>query len=292
MRQPRAASLLAAVLLLLGAAESTAEPRQPVVRTVPRTHVVASGDTLGGIAARYKVTVAALVAANRLANEKVTLKLGQRLVIPAAAPTQAAPTLAAPTQAAPSAPAVGATPRSPARVVTPARATAATPTRLPPPVRGPKGLELAVPDFVDVSPLFAWPVEGPVTSTFGRRRTGWHRGIDIKADKGAVVFAAAAGVVAVSAVEPRYGRVVKIEHDDGYVTVYAHNEENLVQAGMRVAAGDPIATIGRTGRATAHHLHFEIRHNGSVYNPLYLLPMPPRVGQVEESEDSEGEEHE
>jgi murein DD-endopeptidase MepM/ murein hydrolase activator NlpD len=263
-----------------------------VVRTVPRTHVVASGDTLGAIAARYKVTVAALVAANRLANEKVTLKLGQRLVIPAAAPTQAAPTLAAPTQAAPSAPAVGATPRSPARVVTPARATAATPTRLPPPVRGPKGLELAVPDFVDVSPLFAWPVEGPVTSTFGRRRTGWHRGIDIKADKGAVVFAAAAGVVAVSAVEPRYGRVVKIEHDDGYVTVYAHNEENLVQAGMRVAAGDPIATIGRTGRATAHHLHFEIRHNGSVYNPLYLLPMPPRVGQVEESEDSEGEEHE
>jgi murein DD-endopeptidase MepM/ murein hydrolase activator NlpD len=307
MRRPGAASLLAAVLLLLGGAESTAEPRQPVVRTVPRTHVVASGDTLGAIATRYKVTVAALVAANRLTNEKVTLKLGQRLVIPAAAPTQAGPTQAAPTQAAPrqaaptqtaptqaapSAPAVGATPRSPARVVTPARATAATPTRLPPPVRGPKGLELAVPDFVDVSPLFAWPVEGPVTSTFGRRRTGWHRGIDIKADKGAVVFAAAAGVVAVSAVEPRYGRVVKIEHDDGYVTVYAHNEENLVQAGMRVAAGDPIATIGRTGRATAHHLHFEIRHNGSVYNPLYLLPMPPRVGQVEESEDSEGEEHE
>jgi len=301
-----------AVLLLLGAAQSTAEPRQPVVRTAPRTHVVASGDTLGAIAARYKVTVAALVEANHLANEKVKLKLGQRLAIPAAAPTQAtsaqaaprqaapkqgAPTAAAPAQAGPtpagpSAPAAAATPRSPARVVTPARATAATPTRLPPPVRGPKGLELAVPDFIDVSPLFAWPVEGPVTSTFGRRRTGWHRGIDIKADKGAVVFAAAAGVVAVSAVEPRYGRVVKIEHDDGYVTVYAHNEENLVQAGMRVAAGDPIATIGRTGRATAHHLHFEIRHNGSVYNPLYLLPMPPRVGQVEESEDSEGEEHE
>ena len=77
----------------------------------------------------------------------------------------------------------------------------------------------------------------------------------------------------------------------GFLTVYAHNEENLVQTGMRVAPGDPIATIGRTGRATAHHLHFEIRRNGAVYNPLYLLPLPARVGQVDLSEESE-EEHE
>ena len=90
--------------------------------------------------------------------------------------------------------------------------------------------------------------------------------------------------------EPRYGRVVKIEHDGGFVTVYAHNEENLVEAGTRVGAGDPIATIGRTGRATAHHLHFEIRRDGSVYNPLYLLPLPPRISQVEESDETE-EEH-
>ena len=84
---------------------------------------------------------------------------------------------------------------------------------------------------------------------------------------------------------------MKIEHNDGYVTVYAHNDENLVLVGMRVAAGDPIATVGRTGRATADHLHFEIRRNGAVYNPLYLLPLPPRVGQVEESDDP-GEQHE
>jgi murein DD-endopeptidase MepM/ murein hydrolase activator NlpD len=73
--------------------------------------------------------------------------------------------------------------------------------------------------------------------------------------------------------------------------VYAHNEENLVEPGARVAAGDPIATIGRSGRATAHHLHFEIRRNGGVYNPLYLLPLPPRVARVEESGEPE-EEHE
>jgi murein DD-endopeptidase MepM/ murein hydrolase activator NlpD len=54
---------------------------------------------------------------------------------------------------------------------------------------------------------------------------------------------------------------------------------------MQVSAGDPIATIGRTGRATAHHLHFEIRRGTAVYNPLYLLPLPPRVGQVDLTEE-------
>jgi lipoprotein NlpD len=157
--------------------------------------------------------------------------------------------------------------------------------------RGPRGLDLTVPDFVETAPPFAWPVDGPVSSTFGRRRSGWHRGIDIKAERGSVVFAAAAGVVVACGVEPRYGRVVKIEHEDGFVTVYAHNEENLVALGDRVAAGDPIATVGRTGRATAHHLHFEIRRGTAVYNPLYLLPLPPRVGQVELTDDP-GEDHE
>jgi murein DD-endopeptidase MepM/ murein hydrolase activator NlpD len=98
-------------------------------------------------------------------------------------------------------------------------------------------------------------------------------------------------MVVASGSEPRYGRVVKIEHEDGFLTVYAHNEENLVTIGMRVSAGDPIGTIGRTGRATAHHLHFEIRRGASVYNPLYLLPLPARVGQVDLVEEPE-EEHE
>jgi murein DD-endopeptidase MepM/ murein hydrolase activator NlpD len=266
--------LAAATVLALAAADGAAEPRQPAVMAAPRTHVVSRGDTLGGIASRYQVTVPALVAANRLPSERALLRIGQRLVIPATPPSAAASTPA----------------RRMPRVITPARASASVPSTRPPvrpSTRGPRGLELAVPDLEELSPLFAWPVEGPVSSTFGRRRGGWHRGIDIKAGQGAIVFAAAAGTVVASGTEPRYGRVVKIEHDEGYVTVYAHNEENLVQRGMQVAAGDPIATIGRTGQATAHHLHFEIRRNGSVYNPLYLLPLPPRVGQVEESDESD-----
>ncbi len=289
-RSGRARCVAAAALVLLAAGVHAAAPKKPEPPAVEsRVHVVASGDTLSRIAARYGVTVSALVAANRLPSDRVTLKIGQRLTVPTATAAKASP---------------AATTAKPSVTARPSRAMASTPpptrgTRMEASVReprgsprccGPRNLMLFVPDFVELSPLFAWPVEGPVTSTFGRRRSGWHRGIDIKAERGAVVFAAAPGVVVTSDREPRYGRVVKIEHDGGFLTVYAHNEENLVEPGMRVSVGDPIATIGRTGRATAHHLHFEIRRDGSVYNPLYLLPLPPRVGQVEESDETE-EEH-
>ena len=262
--------MAAAAIILLAAADAAAERREaatgPAHTTGQRLHVVVRGDTLSGLAARYRVTVAALIAANRLSDERVVLRVGQRLVVP-----------------------------PPAVVAAPTAARRSTPTVARPPApaapRGPRGLELAVPDFIDAAPAFMWPVEGPVSSIFGRRRSGWHRGIDIKAEPGSTILASAAGVVVASGIEPRYGRVVKIEHDDGFLTVYAHNAENLVEVGARVAAGDPIGTIGRTGQATAHHLHFEIRRGNAVYNPLYLLPLPPRVGQVDLTDESE-EEHE
>jgi murein DD-endopeptidase MepM/ murein hydrolase activator NlpD len=231
--------------------------------------VVVKGDTLAAIAKRFNVTVAALVSANRLPGQNAKLKVGQKLVVPIGSTAVVA---SARTSTGP-------------RASLGSRASAGP--REPASLRAPAGLTLAVPDFVDAAPSFAWPVEGTVTSLFGRRRSGWHRGIDVKAERGTIIFAAAEGTVVVSGVEPRYGRVVKIEHDDGFLTVYAHNEENLVEIGMRVGAGDPIATLGRTGRATAHHVHFEIRRNGSVYNPLYLLPNPRSVSQVEEGEETE-----
>jgi murein DD-endopeptidase MepM/ murein hydrolase activator NlpD len=141
-------------------------------------------------------------------------------------------------------------------------------------------LVLGVPEFDD-APDFQWPVAGPVTSTFGRRSRSWHRGLDIRADPGTPIVAAASGVVVASGFEPRYGQRVTIEHDAGFVTVYAHNERNLVDVGQAVAGGQVIAIVGRTGRATAEHVHFEIRYDGRVYNPLYLLPLPPRPIQVE-----------
>jgi murein DD-endopeptidase MepM/ murein hydrolase activator NlpD len=152
----------------------------------------------------------------------------------------------------------------------------------------PLNLVLAIPDWVEQAPRFVWPVEGPVSSTFGRRRSGWHRGIDIKAPQGTPIVAAAPGRVTASRREPRYGLVVKIAHGQGFVTVYAHNHENLVRVGARVAAGEPIASVGRTGHATTHHLHFEVRLTGRAFNPLYLLPLPPRIAQIEDDEATEG----
>jgi murein DD-endopeptidase MepM/ murein hydrolase activator NlpD len=89
--------------------------------------------------------------------------------------------------------------------------------------------------------------------------------------------------VVASGLERRYGRVVKIEHVNGFMTVYAHNDRNVVDVGDRVLSGQTIALVGRTGRATAHHVHFEIRHEGVAYNPLYLLPLPPRAAGEDES---------
>lgn len=233
------------MLLVPAAAPAGAEPKTPA-RAHEHVYRVRPGDTLGAIAQRYGVTVEALVVANHLPSQGVVIRVGQRLVIP----SQPAPD----------------------------RATAMTPLRAPRRVAAlppPPNLILRLPDFGDLLPLFLWPAPGPVTSSFGRRRSGWHTGIDIKGDRGVPITASAPGVVIASGFERRYGRVVKIQHINGFLTVYAHNDRNLVRVGDRVLTGQTIAAIGRTGRATASHVHFEIRHDGRVYNPLYLLALPP-----------------
>ena len=277
MRTEPGRRLTALGLLLLMTALVTPSVRADSPGSGPRTHQVEHGDTLYGIAGRYGVSVGSIVAANGLKPGAARLKPGQRLAIPATAKNQRtrpepdvkpvpSGKLTAGAKAAPS--------------VRRVRAVALT-------NRSPRDFVLAVPKFLDAPPPFQWPVEGPLTSTFGRRHMGWHRGIDIKAEPGAPVLAAATGLVIASDTEPRYGNVVKVAHDNGFVTVYAHNERNLVDVGDWVAAGQTIAAVGRTGRATSDHVHFEIRHEGLVYNPLYLLPLPPRVAQMEESDQGE-----
>lgn len=119
---------------------------------------------------------------------------------------------------------------------------------------------------------FRWPVNGPVSSRFGRRGFGgWHSGVDIQAPQGRPIRAAAAGTVLFSGWQSSYGRVVKIAHAGGFTTVYAHNLKNSVQAGDRVQPSTVIGAVGRTGRATADHLHFEVRRQGRAQNPLPLL---------------------
>jgi murein DD-endopeptidase MepM/ murein hydrolase activator NlpD len=276
-RAPYVAVAVAALVATLAPGGRTpAADKPPPVRTPDRVHEVQRGETLSAIARRHGVTVRALLLTNRL-SRGVSLRAGQTLTIPAPAagpPTRSAALASTRPRTATAGPA------SPGRPVVPA---ASPPWVAPvPEARIPESFVLSIPDLDGAMPAFTWPVEGPVTSVFGRRHGGWHPGIDIKADLGTPVLAAAAGVVVTSGVEPRYGRVVKIEHDKGFVTVYAHNETNFVEVGDRVLAGAPVGTVGRTGRATAEHLHFEIRHEARVYNPLYLLPLPARVAQVED----------
>lgn len=262
----------------------------PAVAAAPgeRVHEIAQGDTLGALAKRYGVSVAAIVAANKLPNERVKLKLGQRLVIPAPTTPRVATPPSKRDTTAPVTAALGAKPDAQARPAkslpraNPSR-NAGGPRAVGP--RAPMDFILDVPDFADSLAAFLWPTDGPVTSPFGRRRSGWHRGIDIRADRGEPVTAAAEGVVVVSGVEPRYGRVVKIEHEYNFVTVYAHNDQNLVEVGDWVVPGQRIANVGRTGRATNFHVHFEIRRDGRVYNPLYMLPLPARIAHVDEVDD-------
>ena len=140
------------------------------------------------------------------------------------------------------------------------------------PRRVPTRLYFTAPEADVQPPEFAWPVDGRIISPFGRRLSGWHAGMDIKAEAGTPILAAAPGVVISSGQERAYGRIIRIEHEKGFVTIYAHNLENLVEVGDRVSGGTIIGTVGRTGQASGPHLHFEIRYVDIVYNPLYLLP--------------------
>jgi len=75
-------------------------------------------------------------------------------------------------------------------------------------------------------------------------------------------------VVTFSGYRGAYGRLVIIDHGNGYSTYYAHNTSNLVSSGQRVSQGQTIATMGVSGNATGSHLHFEIRRNGRPVNPM------------------------
>lgn len=118
-----------------------------------------------------------------------------------------------------------------------------------------------------------WPIRGQLTSPFGFRNGAHHDGLDIQAPRGTVIVAAESGrVVHSDATLAGYGNTVIIKHAGAFSTVYAHNRRNLVRVGQFVEKGQPIAEVGQTGRATAPHLHFEVRRDGSPRNPLEYLP--------------------
>ena len=117
-----------------------------------------------------------------------------------------------------------------------------------------------------------WPVSGTINSSFGPRGASFHDGIDIAAPEGTPIHAIERGEVVYSDQLRGYGNIVIIRHAAGMVSVYAHNQLNLVRESQQVERGEVIATVGSTGRVTGPHLHFEIRKNNAAQDPLRYLP--------------------
>ena len=112
------------------------------------------------------------------------------------------------------------------------------------------------------------PVSGVLTSRYGYRWGRTHTGIDIGVPTGTPVKASASGTVTFAGWKGSLGNLVVISHGNGVQTYYGHNSKILVKAGQSVSQGEAIAKAGSTGRSTGSHVHFEIRVNGSAYNPL------------------------
>ncbi len=121
------------------------------------------------------------------------------------------------------------------------------------------------------------PAVGVVSSPFGLRADPFtgekrlHKGIDLAMPKGSPISAVAAGKVVYSGHANGYGNTVVLDHGNGIITRYAHNQVNLVSVGDAVEAGQEIALVGSTGRSTGPHLHFEVLQNGTAVDPSPFL---------------------
>jgi lipoprotein NlpD len=195
-------------------------------------HTVTAGETLFRIAKAYGTTYQELARVNGI-KDPGQIRVGQRIFIP------------------------GTTQPLPVETITPTETAPATPTS-PEPV---PGLE-----------TFIWPVNGTINSGFGPRGLSFHDGIDIAAPAGTPIRAIEDGEVIYSEQLRGYGNMVILRHADGIVSVYAHNEANLVREGQRVVRGEVVARVGSTGRVSGPHLHFEIRKNNAAQDPLRYLP--------------------
>ncbi|MFQ5546989.1 MAG: M23 family metallopeptidase [Woeseia sp.] len=118
---------------------------------------------------------------------------------------------------------------------------------------------------------------GWMSSYFGRRTDPFtgkpanHKGVDFAGKLGSEIIAVADGVVTWSSQRYGFGKLVEINHGNGYSTRYAHNSENLVSVGQEVRKGQTVALMGDTGRATGPNLHFEVLHRGNRVNPVKFI---------------------
>lgn len=123
--------------------------------------------------------------------------------------------------------------------------------------------------------LLAWPVgKVSITSKFKTKKRPGHKGLDLDGVMNDPIYAAESGTVIFSGWQRGFGRVVKIKHRQTQATtLYAHLNKILVKRGQKVKKRQTIGKMGRTGRATGTHLHFEVIHDGNHINPEFYLPL-------------------
>lgn len=119
--------------------------------------------------------------------------------------------------------------------------------------------------------------EGWISSGFGYRSDPFtgkrdrHEGVDFAGRPGSDIVAVASGVVTWSGNRSGFGVMVELDHGNGYVTRYAHNQKNLVAVGDKVDKGQVIAHMGSSGRSTGTHVHFEVLRDGKAVNPMGFI---------------------
>lgn len=208
-------------------------PAPPQRRPQGFYHVVKSGENLFRIGKAYDLPYQELARINRI-DDPNQIHVGRRVFIP------------------------GATRQLPVEIITPLKASIERPSAADQAERGKEG--------------FIWPITGNITSKFGPRGETFHDGIDISAPEGNPIRAIERGEVIYSDQLRGYGNLVIVRHPGGFVSVYAHNKSKLVREGQKVAQGEVIGEVGSTGRASAPHLHFEIRKDNVAQDPFYYLP--------------------
>jgi lipoprotein NlpD len=243
-------------------------------RQATNLYTVRAGDTLYSIALQHGVEPRELAQWNGL-DDPARLRIGQALRVKPAmssAPVASAPAIAA------------VEPERPAVLVGTARIVGRVESRpldsLPPlPPRAPAKPELARMEAPKVelqksaapsgAAQFIWPVKGKVLAEFAEPR---RKGIDIDGRPGDPIVAAAPGhVTYIGSGIPGMGKLVVIRHDNGFITVYAHNRDILVKEKQAVARGQQIAVLGSTD-AERPKLHFQIRKGAAAVDPLLYLP--------------------
>ncbi|WP_421089503.1 peptidoglycan DD-metalloendopeptidase family protein [Pseudochrobactrum sp. MP213Fo] len=238
-------------------------------------YTVQSGDTLHAIAQRTGVSAAAIKQANSMSDG--TIRVGQALVIPAAAGAAVAATQVAaakPVQAAVDTLKTASTaPNAAKQVVADGGVKPYTPPQASNKVIEDAEQDVAMaPSATGISQM-RWPVRGKVLTSFGQRDGGTvNDGIDIMVPEGTPVKAAENGVVIYAGDGLKeFGQTVLVRHENGLVTVYGHNSKINVQRGQKVRRGEEIARSGMSGNAKAPKLHFEVRKNSTPVNPSKYL---------------------